>query len=73
MTRSRPRLHPRARLFLLGLLVFLTGWYLIHAALRPTPTVQADLAALPGLALYLLGFVLMVWAVFAPSREKNHD
>lgn len=76
LRRAMRRLHPRFRLFLLGLLAFLAGWYLIHAALRPTPTVQPDTAALPGFVLYLGGFVAMFWAVFAPtsttSQEETH-
>lgn len=71
LRRAMRRLHPRARVFLLGLLVFLAGWYLIHAALRPTPTVQPDTAMLPGLALYLGGFVGMLWAVCAPTPEET--
>lgn len=67
-----PRLHPRARLFAFGLLLFLTGLALMLAAMQPTPTVQADLNALPGLALYLLGFLAVFWAVFAPIGE-THD
>lgn len=67
LRRAMRRLHPRARLFLLSLLVFLAGWYLIHAALRPTPTVQPDTAMLPGFALYAAGFVGMLWAVCAPT------
>lgn len=58
----------RFRLFVLGLLVFLAGWRLLYAAMQPTATVQADLNAIPGGALYLLGFVLMVWAMFAPTK-----
>lgn len=58
----------RCRLFVLGLLVFLAGWRLLYAAMQPTPTVQADLAALPGLVLYLLGFLAVFWAVFAPTK-----
>lgn len=58
----------RFRLFALGLLVFLIGWRLLYAAMQPTATVQADLNAIPGGVLYLLGFVLMVWAMFAPTK-----
>ena len=71
------RLRSRGGLFVLGVLVFLLGLALMKAAMQPTPTVQADLAALPGLVLYLLGFLVVFWAVFAPmtpfvSQEETH-
>ena len=73
LRRAMRRLHPRARVFLLGLLVALAGGVLLWLSFKPTPTVQPDLAALPGFALYIGGFGLQFWAVFAPTPTTSQE